>query len=80
MGIFSDAQGKLTPQSEVRSGRNSNSSKLLTCKNEADPIKNESARLVTQIIHQFLDAQGQITPELVLESGGNLNSFKLSCM
>ena len=29
MGIFSDAQGQLTPLSVVRSGRNSNSSKIL---------------------------------------------------
>ena len=28
MGIFSDVQGQLTPQSVVQSGRNSNSSKL----------------------------------------------------
>ena len=29
MGIFPDAQGQLTPQSEVEPGRNSNSSKML---------------------------------------------------
>ena len=29
MGIFPDAQGQLTPQSLVRSGRNSNSSEML---------------------------------------------------
>ena len=29
MGIFSDAQGQLTPQSLVESGRNSNSSEIL---------------------------------------------------
>ena len=46
MGFFSDAQGKLTPQSIVGSGRNSNSTDmnimvvqaftvvLVTCKNE----------------------------------------------
>ena len=28
MGIFSDVQGQLTPQSEVQSGQNSNSSEL----------------------------------------------------
>ena len=45
MKIFPDSQGQLTPQSEVGSDRNSNSSKLLwlsrflTCTNEEDPIK-----------------------------------------
>ena len=51
MGIFPDAQGQLTPQSLVRSGRISNSSEMLnvlvTCKYEEDPIKNEGARVVT---------------------------------
>ena len=52
MGIFSDAQGQLTRQSLVRSGRISNSSDyimdvLVTCKYEEDPIKNEGARVDT---------------------------------
>ena len=55
MGIFPDAQGQLTPQSLVRSGRISNSfeilwmSSVITCKYiyEEDPIKNEGARVVT---------------------------------
>ena len=51
MGIFPDAQGQLTPQSLVRSGRISNSSEMLwmfvTCKYEEDPIKNECARVFT---------------------------------
>ena len=46
MGIFPDAQGQLTPQSLVRSGRNI-MSVLITCKYEEDPIKNEGARVVT---------------------------------
>ena len=29
MGIFPDAQGQLTPQSEIKPGRNSNSSEML---------------------------------------------------
>ena len=45
MGIFSDAQGKVTSQSLVKSGRNSNSPDimvvLVTCKYEEDPIKNK---------------------------------------
>ena len=36
---FSDAQGQLTPQSVEKSCRNSNPSKLFTCKNEEDPSK-----------------------------------------
>ena len=56
MQIFYDAQGKLTPQSEVGSTLNSNLSKLLwlsfyTCKNEEDPIENEGARVVTTMLH-----------------------------
>ena len=53
MGIFPDAQGQLTPQSLVRSGRISNSSEMLSwmfllpAKYEEDPIKNEGARVVT---------------------------------
>ena len=45
MGIFSDAQGQLTPQSLVESGGNSKSFEILimvvlvTCKYEVDPIK-----------------------------------------
>ena len=62
MGIFPDAQGQLTPQSLVQSGRISNSSEILwmfslpasdfmdvlvTCKYEEDPIKKKGARVVT---------------------------------
>ena len=52
MGIFPDAQGQLTPQSLVRSGRISNSSRdimdvLVTYEYEEDPIKNEGARVDT---------------------------------
>ena len=56
MGIFPDAQGQLTPQSLVRSGRISNSVRdvmnvLVTCKYEEDPIKNEGARVDTNFPH-----------------------------
>ena len=52
MGIFPDAQGQLTPQSLVRSGRISKFVRdimavLVTCKYEEDPIKNEGARVDT---------------------------------
>ena len=52
MGIFPDAQGQLTPQSLVRSGRifelvRDVMDVFVTCKYEEDPIKNEGARVVT---------------------------------
>ena len=52
MGIFPDAQGQLTPQSLVRSGRISNSSEILWMSSlpasmKYDPIKNEGARVDT---------------------------------
>ena len=53
---------------------------LVTCKNEEDPIKNESARVFTTLYINFSDTQGQITLELVVVTGRNLNSSKLSCM
>ena len=53
---------------------------LITCKYEADPIKNEGARVVTTLYINISDAQGQITLVLVSVSGRNLNSSKLSCM
>ena len=76
MGIFPEAQGQLTPQSLVRSGRISN----FTCKYEEDPINNRGARVFTTLYVNFSDAQGQITLESVVISGRNLNSSKLSCM
>ena len=71
MGIFPDAQGQLTPQSLVRSGRISNSSEdvmdvLVTCKYEENPIKNEGARVLITLYSNFSDAQGQITLVLVV--------------
>ena len=76
MGIFSDSQGKFT----LVQGRICPKFEhiqafmvvLLTCKNEEDLIKNESARVVTTIYINFSDAQGQITLELAMGSGGNL--------
>ena len=80
MGIFPDAQGQLTPQSLVRSGRISNSSEMLWMSSLPAPIKNEGARVVKTLYSNFSDAQGQITLVLVSVSGRNLNSSKLSCM
>ena len=56
MQIFYDAQGKLTPQSEVGSTLNSNSSKLLRlsllpARMKKSDKKNEGARVVTTMLH-----------------------------
>ena len=83
MGIFPDAQGQLTPQSLVRSGRISNSSEMLWMSllpASMKKIKNEGARVDTTLYSNLTDAQGQITLVLVSVSARNLNSFKLSCM
>ena len=39
---------------------------LLTCKNEEDPIKIESARVLTRLYINFSTAQGQLTPQSVV--------------
>ena len=83
MGIFPDAQGQLTPQSLVRSGRISNSSEMLWMSSlpaSVNSDQKEGARVVTTLYSNFSDAQGQITLVLVSVSGRNLNSSKLSCM
>ena len=82
MGIFTDAQGQLTLQSLVRSGRISNSSELLwmsllPASMKKIRFKNEGARVDTTLYSNFSDAQGQITLVLVSVSGRNLNSSKL---
>ena len=41
---------------------------LVTCKNEEDQIKNESARVVTTLFIDYSDAQGQLSPKSVMES------------
>ena len=51
--------------------------KLVTCKNEEDPIKNEGARLVTTLLINFSDDQGQLTPKSVIESCRSSNLSKL---
>ena len=50
---------------------------LFTCKNEEDPVKKESARVVTTLFIDFLDAQGQLTPKSVMKSCQNSNSSEL---
>ena len=66
MGIFPDAQGQLTPQSLVRSGRISNSFEILWMSSLPASMKkirskNEGARVVTTLYINISDAQGQIT-------------------
>ena len=61
MGIFSDAQGRLTLQSEIWPNLDLIQAFiiiLLICKNEEDLFKNESARVVTTLYSNFSDAQG----------------------
>ena len=53
----------------VGSGRISNSSDLVTRKNEEDTIKNGSARMFTTFYIDFSDAEGQVTPKSVAISG-----------
>ena len=79
---FSNTQRQLTPQSEVESGRNWNSSEknidvLVTSKNEENRIKNEGARVPTTLNIDFSNRQEQLTPQSRVESGQNSNSFEI---
>ena len=66
---FSNTQGQITPQSEVRSGRNLSKFELIrdivvilvTCKNGEDPLKNKDARVATTQNIDLSNTQGQIT-------------------
>ena len=77
MGIFPDAQGQLTPQSLVRSGRISNSSEMLWLSLLPAKMKKirsnmkalVTVRVFTTLYINFSDAQGQITLESVVVSG-----------
>ena len=53
---------------------------LVACKNEEDPIKNESSRFVTTLFIDFSDAQGQLTPKSVMESCLDSIPSKLLCL
>ena len=84
MGILSDAQGQLTPQSMAGSGRISNSSETawlssLPAKMKKIRLK-QGARVFKTLYIAFLDTQGQITPGSVVGSSRNSNSSKLLCM
>ena len=62
MGIFSDTQGQLTPQSLVKNSKfelvPDIIDVLVTCKYEEDPIKNEGARVLTRLYDVFQTLKG----------------------
>ena len=80
---FSDAQGKITLESVVVSGRNWNSSKLscmssLPTRMKLIHTKMKEPELSQDFSHYksmgiFQDAQGQLTPQSLVESGPNSN-------
>ena len=62
MEIFPDTQVQLTLQSLFNFETIYDFITVLAiCKNEEDPIKNESTRVVTTLYIDFSDAQGQLT-------------------
>ena len=87
---FSEAQGQVTPHCGEIPPKFEliQAFVLVTNKNEEDPIKNEGARVLTNLSHyksmvSLLDAQGQLNPQSLVESGRNSNSseiFKLSSL
>ena len=81
---FSDAQGQITLELVVVSGRNLNSSKrsFWSFLPEDDRIKNEGARVFTRFFHCksmgiFQDAQEQLTPQSLVRSGRISNSSEI---
>ena len=87
MGIFPDAQGQLTPQSLVRSGRISNSSELLWMVSLPVSMKKIRSKMKALECSQdfshyksmgiFPDAQGQLTPQSLVRSGRISNSSEM---
>ena len=90
MGIFSDFQMQLTPQSVVQISRNSNSSELSCMSSLPASMKRIRSRTAEKkwrhhFSHYkpmgiFSDFQGQLTPQSVVKSSRNSNSSELSCM
>ena len=84
---FSDAQGQITLESVVVSGRNSNISKLscmslLPTRMKLIHTKMKELEWSQDFSHYksmriFQDAQGQLTPQSLVESGPNLNSSEI---
>ena len=64
MGIFQTLKGRElhSPRSDLAKPIQDFKGILVACKNEEDPIKNESARVVTTLFVDFSDAQGQLIP------------------
>ena len=87
---FSDAQGQITPQSLVRSGRISNSSEMLWMCWLPASIKKIRSKMKELECSQdfshyksmgiFPDAQGQLTPQSLVRSGRISNSFEMLWM
>ena len=80
---FSDAQGQITLESMVVSGRNRNTSKLSCISSLPTRVKLINAKMKELEWSQdfshyksmgiFQDAQGQLTPQFLVESGPNSN-------
>ena len=59
MGIFSDAQWQVPPQTLIGSGRTHDLLVfLVSCKNEEDPNNDEGARMATTLKFDYSDVQG----------------------
>ena len=90
VGIFSDAQGQLTRQSLVRSGRISNSSDILWMSLLPASMKKIRSKMkALEWTHRFPhyksmgifpDAQGQLTPQSLVRSGRISNSSEILWM
>ena len=84
---FSDAQGQITLELVVVSGRNLNSSKLscmssLPARMRMIDSKMEELECSQYFSHYksmgiFPDTQGQLTPQSLIRSGRTLNSFEM---
>ena len=84
---FSDAQGQITLQSLVRSGRSSNSFQMLWMFSLPASIKKIRSKMKELECSQdfsnyksmgiFPDAQGQLTPQSLVRSGGISNSSEM---
>ena len=87
---FFDAQGQITLELVVASGRNLNSSKLLCmsllpARMRMIDSKMKELDCSQDVSHYkymviFPEAQGQLTPQSLVRSGRILNSSKISCM
>ena len=87
---FSDAQGQITLESVVVSGRNLNSSKLLCMSSIPARMRMIESKMMELECSQdyshykymgiFPDAQGQLTPQSLVRSGRISNSSEMLCM